>query len=287
MLQAIITGLLLGGLYALVGLGLSLIFGIVKVTNIAHGDLMITSTFITMVLTNYVFKNVFISILVSMVVMAILGIVIQKFLINTVIDSGSTAALLVMFGLSIALQNALELIFGVNNQTLATPFKGNNFISTPLVSISWPYFINFVVALVLIVAVALLMKKTPIGRSIRAASSDTMAAELQGINTKTMYVWAMAITMIATTVAGALIGQTYSFFPATGTQYLLIAFGVVTIGGMGSIFGTLLGGVVLGLAQLIGAYFFGVSWQTLTGYLVLIVLLVIRPNGLLGNAMRK
>ena len=154
-------------------------------------------------------------------------------------------------------------------------------------SISGQYAVNFIVAVVLIVGLALLMDKTPLGRSIRAASSDTMAAELIGINTKSMYVWAMAITMGATAVAGMLVGQTYSFFPYTGTQFLIIAFGVVVIGGMGSIFGTLIGGAILGLAQMVAAYFLGTAYQTLAGYVILLILLTVRPQGLLSKKMRK
>ncbi len=287
MLQAIITGLLLGGLYALIGVGLSLIFGIVKVTNIAHGDLMIGATFFILVFSQSIVHNVFIALAITIVIMAIIGILIQKFLINKVIDQGAESAMLVMFGLSIAIQNALTLIFGAGNNALDSPVKGTNFIKSSLVSVSGQYALNFIVAIVLIVALSIVMDKTPLGRSIRASSSDTMAAELMGINTKNMYVWAMAITMAATAVAGMLIGQTYSFFPYTGTQFLIVAFGVVVIGGMGSIFGTLIGGAILGLSQMIAAFLFGTAYQTLAGYIVLLILLTIRPQGLLSKKIRK
>ena len=128
MLQAIITGLLLGGLYALIGVGLSLIFGIVKVTNIAHGDLMIGATFFILVFSQSIVHNVFIALAITIVIMAIIGILIQKFLINKVIDQGAESAMLVMFGLSIAIQNALTLIFGAGNNALDSPVKGTNFI---------------------------------------------------------------------------------------------------------------------------------------------------------------
>ena len=130
MLQAIITGLLMGGLYALIGVGLSLIFGIVKVTNIAHGDLMIVSTFFIMVITTKLVNNVYLALAITIVIMAVLGFLIQKFLINTVIDQGAETAMLVMFGLSIAIQNALTLIFGAGNNVLPSPVKGTNFIKT-------------------------------------------------------------------------------------------------------------------------------------------------------------
>ena len=125
MLQAVITGLLLGGLYALIGVGLSLIFGIVKVTNIAHGDLMIVATFFIMVIIQHIVGNIYLALAITIVIMAILGFLIQKFLINTVIDQGAETAMLVMFGLSIAIKNALTLIFGAGNNALPSPGKGD------------------------------------------------------------------------------------------------------------------------------------------------------------------
>ena len=150
-----------GGLYALIGVGLSLIFGIVKVTNIAHGDLMIVATFFIMVIVTKLVDNIYLALGITIVIMAIIGVLIQKFLINTVIDKGATAAMLVMFGLSIAIRT-LTLILA-RKQHASFTGKGTNFIQTDTLSISGQYALNFIVGLVLIVALALIMDKTPSG----------------------------------------------------------------------------------------------------------------------------
>lgn len=132
------------------------------------------------------------------------------------------------------------------------------------------------------------MQKTNFGRAIRATSDDTMAAELMGVNTKLAYAAAMVICMGITAIAGTLVGSTFVFYPSSGTQYLIIAFGVVVIGGMGSLFGTLIGGIVLGVAQIVGGYVFGSGVQMLIAYIVLLVILALRPNGLFAaSAVRK
>lgn len=287
LLQSIVTGLLLGGLYALIGVGMSLIFGIMKITNIAHGDLMILSTFFTMMFALKFTGSIIIALLFTMAVMVVIGVLVQKFLINRVIDKGAEPALLICFGLSITIQNALLLAYGPNSQNIPTALSNTNILHTDHLSISGQYALNFIVAVAVILVLSLVIKKTALGRAIRATSSDVVAAEIMGVNTKRMYIYAMGLTMAATCVAGLLVGQTFVFYPSSGTQYLIIAFGVVVIGGMGSIFGTLLGGIILGLSQLIGASLFGTSFQILSGYLVLLIILAMKPQGLLSKKVRK
>lgn len=287
LLQSIVTGLLLGGLYALIGVGMSLIFGIMKITNIAHGDLMILSTFFTMMFALKYTGSVLIALLLTFVVMILIGTLIQKFLINKVIDKGSEPALLVCFGLSITIQNALLLAYGPNSQTIPTTLVNTNILHTKDLAVSGQYALNFLVAVAVIVVLSLVIRKTSFGRAIRATSSDVVAAELLGVNTKRMYIYAMCLTMAATCIAGLLVGQTFVFYPSSGTQYLIIAFGVVVIGGMGSIFGTLIGGIILGLSQLLGSNFLGTPYQILTGYIVMLIILTLKPQGLLSKKMRK
>ena len=285
--QALVTGVLLGGLYAIIGIGMSLIFGIMKLTNIAHGDIMILSTFLTMFITQNLTGNPVLALLITIVIMMLFAIGIQKFLVNRVITKGAEPALLVTFGLSIIISNALFLGFGANTQTIASPLVSMNLIRTQYVSISMMYMVSFIVAVVVIVVLSLVMSKTSFGRAIRAASSDTVMSELLGVNTKLMYVFAMMLTVVTASIAGMLVGMTFPFYPTTGTQYLIIAFGVVVIGGMGSLLGTLIGGIILGLAQLVGANFLGPTYQQLIGFIILLVILAIRPQGLLSKAVRK
>ena len=288
MLQCIVTGILLGGLYSMIGIGMSLVFGIMKLTNLAHGDLMILGTYITMVISRGLGLNLIVSTIISVVVMAVIGFIIQQFLVNQVMDKGDAPALLVTFGLSIFLSNLMLKIFSADNQLLQNSMSSVNVVTTDKLSISASYLISFIVAVVIIVGLALVMQKTNFGRSIRATSDDPMAAELMGVNTKLAFAAAMVICMAITAVAGTLVGSTFTFYPSSGTQYLIIAFGVVVIGGMGSLFGTLIGGIVLGVAQLLGGFVFGSGVQMLIAYIVLLVILALRPNGLFAaSAVRK
>ena len=179
-------------------------------------------------------------------------------------------------------------IFSADNQLLTNKMASVNVITTPVLSVSASYLISFIVAVIIIVGLALVMQKTNFGRSIRATSDDPMAAELMGVNTKMAFAAAMVICMGITAVAGTLVGSTFTFYPSSGTQYLIIAFGVVVIGGMGSLFGTLIGGIVLGVAQHLGGFAFGSGVQMLIAYIVLLVILALRPNGLFAtSAVRK
>jgi branched-chain amino acid transport system permease protein len=286
-IQACVNGVLLGGLYAIIGVGMSMIFGIMKLTNLAHGDIMILSSFLTVLIAREFTGNPVLALLITIIIMIPFGILIQKFLINRVIDKGANAPLLIMFGLSVAIQNALFLIFGSGSNVIDTDLIRTNVISNQYMIASAQHIINFAVAVAVIVALSLIMAKTPLGRAIRASSSNLKAAELMGVNTKRMYIYAMALTITVTSIAGLLVGSTFVFFHYTGSQYLIMAFGVVVIGGMGSLAGTLIGGIIMGLAQMLGTYFFGFVYQMHSGYLALLIVLSIRPQGLLSKAVRK
>ncbi len=287
MLQVIITGILLGGLYSMIGVGMSLVFGIMGLTNLAHGDLMILGTYLALVVTRAAGLPLIVAVLVSVAVMCVLGFVIQQFLVNKVMDKGDAPALLVTFGLSIFLSNLMLKIFSADNQSIPNVLTQTNVITTDKLTVSAGYLVAFIVACVIIIGLTVFMQKTNYGRAIRATSDDAMAAELMGVNTKMAYAVAMVICMGITAVAGVLVGSTFTFYPSSGTQYLIIAFGVVVIGGMGSLFGTLIGGIILGVAQLLGGFIFGSGVQMLIAYIVLLVILATRPNGLFAGAARK
>ena len=293
--QSIVTGILLGGLYAVIGIGMSLVFGIMKITNIAHGDLMIVAAYYTMFFTMEVigkviasvFLAVIVSLLITLVFMIVLSWAIQTFLVNRVIDKGSEPTLLVMFGVSVVLRNLLLLIFTADTRTIPSTLSIRNAVSTEYFSISAQYLFNFLVGIAVIVALSVVIEKTYFGMSIRATSVNRTGAELLGINTKRIFAYTLCLSVITASVAGMLVGQTFVFFPSSGPQYLIIAFGVVVIGGMGSLWGTLIGGLMLGLAQLLGAYFFGTPWLTISGYAFMLIVLAIRPRGIFAKATRR
>ena len=281
--QPILNGILLGGLYALIAIGMSMMFGIVKLVNLAHGDMMILSSYLAMVFTAWLGINPFFTLVLTIPAMFIVGFLFQGFLINRVLGKGMEPPLLVAFGVSIILQNLLLTIFTPDARSIISSVAIRSIVVTDYLSISVLYLVNFLTGLVVIALLYLFFQKTYLGRAIRAASDDQVAAQLMGINTKRTYGFAMGIAMMTAAVAGMLVGMTFTFYPHTGPQYLIIAFGVVVIGGLGSIKGTFVGGFILAMAQLLGAHYFGPGFQLLSGYLVLLIVLAVRPQGIFGS----
>lgn len=286
-IQSALNGILLGGLYAVIGIGMSLIFGIMGLTNLAHGDFIIVGTFICMILAAELVGSLWLALAITILVMTVMGFVIQNFLINKVLDKGPEPALLTTFGISICLSNALLLFFGADARSINISFATTNIVATELITVPAVYTVDFIVAICVIVTLHYVLNHTYLGRAIRATADDSRAAELMGVDTKKVFSYTMGLAMISAAIAGLLVGTTFVFYPSTGTQYLIIAFGVVVIGGMGSLIGTLAGGIILGLAQLLGAFFFGSGYQLLSGYLVLLIILTVKPEGLLAAKTRK
>jgi len=283
LLQPILNGILLGGLYAVIAIGMSTMFGIVKLVNLAHGDLMILSSYLSLVLISWLGVNPFLSLLLVIPIMFIIGFVIQAFLLNRVLGKEMEPPLLVAFGLSIILQNFLLLIFTPDARSLTTELSIKTISLGESLNLPVIYLLDFLFGCVVILALHIFFRNTFMGRAIRAASDDETGARLMGINTTNIYSYAMGISMVTAAVAGILVGTTFTFYPHTGPQYLIIAFGVIIIGGLGSMVGTLVGGLILALAQLLGAHFVGPGYQLLIGYLVLLIVLGVRPQGIFGR----
>ena len=213
LLQSLLNGILLGGLYAVLGLGMSLIFGIMGLINLAHGDLIIVSTYISMIVAIQFSGNIFIAILITVLVMIVVGLFCQSVLINRVVDKGPEPPLLITFGLSVILQNVLQLIFGADAKSIPTKFAAENVITTPWFSISAIYLIDFVVSILVILSLHFIIMKTYFGRAIRATSGDVVASELVGLNTKRIYAVTMALAMVTASIAGLLVGMTFTYYP--------------------------------------------------------------------------
>jgi branched-chain amino acid transport system permease protein len=287
LVQSLINGILLGGIYAAVGIGLSLIFGIVRMVNLAHGDLMILSAYLALTLMKITGANAYVVLLGVLPAMFVLGYLMQRLVLNRVLGQGMEPPLIVAFGLSIIFQNALLLIYSPDARSLKSGLAIQHLAVTSWLNIPLIYLVGFAVGCGVIALLWLFLRHTDLGRAIRAAADDETAAQYMGINTRRIYAVAMGIATATAAVAGILIGTTFTFYPHTGPQYLIIAFGVVIIGGAGSMAGTLAGGIILGLAQLLGAYFFGTGYQLLSGYLILLTVLALRPQGLFGRKERS
>ena len=277
--QTWINGLLLGGIYALLGVGMTMIFGIVKLTNLAHGEFVILGAYGATMLARWLGVDPILTLVITVPLMFIIGVVLQSVLINRVMQRGSEPALLVTFGLSIILQNVMLLLFTADAQRANVPYNIKNIQLGGGYTISVLTLILFVICLVTIGALTLFLRKTYMGRAIRATSDDTAAASLMGVSVKKTYAIALGIAMATAAVAGLAVGMQWTYYPSSGGNYLLIAFGVVVIGGMGSIPGTLVAGLIFGLAQVAG----GANYGILVSYILLIIMLAVRPQGLFSK----
>ena len=282
-LEPLINGILLGGLYAVIGIGLSMIFGIMRQVNLAHGELMILSSYFGLVFLQLLGLHPLLTSLLVIPAIFIFGYLVQTFLFNRVLEKGMEPYLMISFGLSIILQNLLLLIFTPDARSLKTNLVLQSLDVYGLFHVPVIYLVDFAGGLLVIALLHLFMKRTYLGWAIRASADDLSTSKLMGIHTKRIYAMAMGIAAVTAGVSGVLVGMTFTFYPHSGTQYLIIAFGVVIIGGMGSLLGTFLGGLILGVAQLVGAQLIGPGIQLLSGYLILLVVLTIRPQGLFGR----
>ena len=278
-IQVIINGILLGGIYALLGVGMTMMFGIVKLTNLAHGEFIIIGAYLSTILANAIGVDPILTIIVTVPIMFLVGMGLQSGLINRVMKIGSEPALLVTFGLSIILADAMLLIFSADAQRANVPYNTASLRIAQGLNISVLDLIVFCISLATIIVLSIFLMKTYLGRSIRATSDDTQAASLMGVNVNRTYAIAMGIAMATAAIAGMCVSMKWVYYPSSGGNYLLTAFGVVVIGGMGSIPGTLIAGLILGLAQVIG----GANYGQLIAYVLMVLFLAVRPQGLFSK----
>jgi branched-chain amino acid transport system permease protein len=284
--NAIVQGLLLGGVYALFAVGLSLVFGTMRLVNLAHGDLIVVSAYVAFMLVSALHFNAFYALPITMVIMFVFGYLLQRGLLNRVVQKGDVVGVIVTFGISIVLVNALQQAFTANYkdmnvgkiETMSINIKNQLYVG-------WLPLIFFVLSVVVIAALQLYMGRTKMGRAFRAVSDDTEAARLMGINTKHIWAMAMAVALLIVSIGGVMMGIRSNFNPTLGSERLIFAFEAVIIGGMGSGWGTMLGGVILGVAQLLGSRAFGPAWQVISGHVVFLIILALRPQGFLAKTV--
>lgn len=282
-LNAVIQGLLLGGLYALFATGLSLMFGVMRIVNLAHGDLAVVASFLALALVSGTGLPLWFVILVTVPLFALLGYLTQRVLLQKSLSSGPLATLLVTFGLSIVLQNVLLQIFSADTRTLdGGSFATGSFALTDQISIGYLALTTFGLAVVVLVGIQLFLSHTGLGRMLRASSDDRETANLVGADSRHVYGIATAIAFATVALAGLMFAMRSSFDPAIGPSRLIFAFEAVVIGGLGSLWGTLLGGIVLGVTQSIGSQI-DPALTLLAGHLVFLAVLAFRPQGLIAG----
>jgi branched-chain amino acid transport system permease protein len=285
--NAVVQGILLGGLYALVAAGLSLVFGVMRIVNLAHGVLAIGAAYLALLLGDHLGWNPFLALLLVVPVMAAVGYVLQRGLLDRALRGGELAPLLVTFGLAVVLQNLLLEGFSADSERLDVGALGTASIRiADGLSIGWFPLLAAVVGVLIIAGLGQFLARTRTGRAMRATSDDQEAARLMGIDNRRLYALATAIALGTVAVAGVFLGARTTFDPGAGATTLIFAFEAVVIGGLGSLWGTLLGGVVLGVAQNLGAAI-DPAYGVLAGHLVFLAILAGRPRGLLPAAVAR
>ncbi|MEM3601761.1 MAG: branched-chain amino acid ABC transporter permease [Candidatus Bathyarchaeia archaeon] len=278
----LLDGFLLGGLFALSAFGLSILAGIMKIINIAHGDFAILAAYLALSIMNFFKVDPLLSLLIVVPFMFLVGYFFQKFTINRVLPMGANQPVLVTFALSIVIQNLLLLLFTADARSLTPPYL-LTYIEFLGLSPSPRYALGFAVSIIVFVAIFLFFKKTYVGKAMRAVPFDPEAAKMIGIKSEVIYNYAAGLALLVVGIAGVLLGLTFTFYPDTGPMYVLLSFGVVVLGGLGSLKGSLAGGFIMGEALVLGGYFFGSRFQLMFCYLVILVILYIRPQGLFGE----
>ncbi len=293
LLQVLISGVLLGGLYALIGLGMSLIMGVMKIINLAHGELMMVGMYITFWGFTLVKLDPYVSILLVFPALFVLGALLQKYLVAPVMEVDSILPenqVLLTVGIGMVLSNLALLFFSANyrsvpvsyaNKTIYWDLKAGG--QTISLSFSVPMLIAFGIALTLGTALFLFLGRTDLGRMIRATAQDKRAAALMGVNTKRMTYVTFGLGSALVGAAGALLVPVYYLFPQIGGPFTLKAFIITVLGGMGNIPGAVLGGVVLGLAESLGSVYISLGYKDAFGFIIFVLVLIFLPKGLLGK----
>jgi branched-chain amino acid transport system permease protein len=278
----IVMGILLGGLYAVIALGLSLVFGVVKEMNVAHGDLVILGSYFGYAAMTLMGIDPILSLIIGMPILFVLGFAIQKYLLNRAFRISMDATLMMAFGISIISQNTCQLVWTPFPRGLTTSYALESFSIGPM-RFPLVYLLDFIVAIAVMLFLREFLRRTYLGMAIRAAAQDRKAAHLMGINTDQVFALTFAIALAFAAIAGVFLGLTFPFTPISGMPFLIIALGVVVLGGLGSIVGTFIGGIAFGLAQTIGGHFFGVAAQMLVAYTMVLVVLAVIPRGIFGR----
>jgi branched-chain amino acid transport system permease protein len=281
--NAVVQGVLLGGLYALLATGLSLGFGVMRLVNLAHGDMAVLAAFMAMSTASKLGINPLVALLVVMPGAFLVGYLLQRFVFDRLIGGDPSFQIVATFGISILIQNALLKKYTADTQGLKIGKLSNSSIKlTKDISIGWLPLVTFLCGVGVLAALALFLKRTSLGRAFRATSDDPAAAQLVGVDNRRVYAVATAIALATVALAGVLGGAKSSFDPFIGPANLIFAFEAVIIGGLGSLWGTLAGGIALGVAQAVGLKI-SAGYGELAGHLLFLAVLATRPMGMFGK----
>ena len=281
-IQILINGILLGGVYGLIGLGFSIVWGVTSLINLAHGSLVILGAYISFWLFQYLHIDPFVSIPLVMLSLFIIGFLMQRYIFNLAIKADVFLTLIMTFGMDVLLAQLMIVMWSADWRSIATSYQGKSlFLGGYLL----PYtrLLGFVAALILTILTAYFLDRTKTGQSIKAVALDMMAARLMGVNPGKTYAITFGIGASLAGAAGSLLAVMQSFNPAVGGGITLRAFVVAILGGLGSVEGAFLGGIILGIIETFSAFYLGESFKNVVTFTLFVIILVTRPRGLLGK----
>jgi len=284
--ELLLNGIFLGSLYALFGLGLSLIFGVMKIANITHGELVVAGAFLAFVAASSTGMNVALLLVPVMVVMFFLGWLLQSALVNRVLGKDPMPPLLLTFGLSIVTQNGMVMAFGANTRSITTGALQSRNVELLGMHLGVLPLLTTFLAIAVFVGLEVVMKRTQLGRNIRATADDPEIVRIFAVRPRYLFSFVMALSAALAAMAGVLLATRTTFTPFSGAERLLLAFEVVVIGGLGSIWATLLGGILIGFIHVL-TFRFDPASGFLYGHLVLLAVLLLKPSGIAGKKVTR
>jgi branched-chain amino acid transport system permease protein len=283
LIGALLWGVVIGCIYILLATGLNIIFGVMKLVNFAHGQLLMIGAYIAFTVTTALGLNPYIAVLVAMSGVALIGVVLERFTFRRVLGTDKLNEIFVSLGLIYVFENAAVLLWGNNAQQISSPLQGLQVSLSQDIAISYDRLSAILIVIVILVTLFLLLKKTKIGLAMRATSQKSNASMLMGVNIEKVYVFTFALGAALAGAAGALFGILSPFNPTIGALPTIKAFAIIIIGGLGSIPGAVIGGLLYGIAENTAVYFLGGVWQDAIAFALLIIVLVIRPTGIFGE----
>lgn len=281
-MNELLNGLMLGGLYATVSLGLTLVFGVMRLVNLAHGELLVGSAYVSFFATTRLHIDPFLALLVVIPVMMLIAYPIQRVVLNPLLLRGLEPPLVATFGLSVAAQALFALLYTSDNRSLSASYDASG-VTILGHAVRTIFVMGLGVGVVLVAAIEVMLMRSSFGKALRASAEDPEAAATLGINVRHVYAATFALAAAVSAFGGTLIGTAFSFEPLSGLTWLGLGFTVIVLGGIGSPMGALVGGVLVGLIQSYGAVLLGPDYRDIIVYSLLIVVLLVRPQGLLGK----
>jgi branched-chain amino acid transport system permease protein len=278
----LIWGLAVGCIYMLLATGLNVIFGVMKMVNFAHGQFLMIGAYLTWTISVSTGLNAYVAILFSMAIVAVLGVAIERFTFRRVLGTDKLNEIFISLGLIYIFENAALLIWGDQAQQIKSPFYGMS-LQLPSISITYDRIVAVGVVVAVLVGFGLLLRKTKVGLAMRGTSQINRTAMLMGINVERIYMITFALGSALAAVAGGLYGIIFSFDSQVGAMPTIIAFAIIILGGLGSIRGAIIGGLLYGITEQLATLFLGGTWSSAVAFALLIIVLIIRPSGLFGE----